>query len=138
MKKSLKPNRSGYLGSQFAAFGLLGVACYMTAAGIALLFLSKDASCRALAAAPLVALPGRCLSEGWFWIVRGLAYGLAGGLVEEPAPALYLAVSGTLAFLTAGLLGLFSRWRGFLTFLALQAVLTGVWAALGYLRHFIG
>ncbi len=80
---------------------------------------------------------GQCLPEGWFWLLRGLAYGPGGGLVVDPSLALSLLISGTLAFLMSGTLGLFRRWRGFVVFLLLEAVLTGLWALLGYLRHFI-
>jgi hypothetical protein len=69
--------------------------------------------------------------------LRGLAYGLGGGLAVDPSLALSLLISGTLAFLISGLLGMFRSWRGFLLFLLLESILTGVWAVLGYLRHYI-
>lgn len=127
----------GGLGSQLTAFGLFGLASYLIGAGIALIFLSGEESCRALIQAPFGAALGRCLPEGWFWLLRGLAYGLGGGLVVDPSPAGSLLISGTIAFLMSGLLGMFRRWRGFVTFLLLEAFLTGLWAVLGYLRHFI-
>jgi hypothetical protein len=107
------------------------------AAGIALLFLSGEESCRALLRSPFGTDFGKCLPEGWYWFLRGLAYGLGGGLVVEPSPALSLLISGTVAILISGLLGVFRRWRGFLIFLLVEAILTGVWAVLGYLRHYI-
>ena len=127
----------GGLASQLTAFGLFGLASYLIAAGIALLFLSREESCRALFENPFGGAAGRCLPEGWFWLLRGLAYGPGGGLVVDPSPALSLLISGTLAFLMSGMLGMFRRWRGFVVFLLLEAVLTGLWAVLGYLRHFI-
>jgi hypothetical protein len=48
-----------------------------------------------------------------------------------------LVVSGLLAFLIAGLLGLFRRWRGLLLYLVVQLALTGLWGALSYLRFYI-
>ena len=127
----------GGLGSQFAAFGLFGLAACLMAAGIALLLLSGEESCRALLRSPFGTDLGKCLPEGSYWFLRGLAYGLGGGLVVDPSPALSLAISGTIAFLISGLLGMFRRWRGFLAFLLVEAILSGVWAVLGYLRSFI-
>ena len=123
--------------SQFVAFGLFGLAASLMAAGIALLLLSGEESCRALLRSPFGTDLGQCLPEGWYWYLRGLAYGLGGGLVVDPSPALSLPVSGTMAFLISGLLGMSRRWRGFLVFLLVEAILTGVWAVLGYLRSFI-
>jgi len=123
--------------SQFAAFGLFGLAACLMAAGTALLLLSGEESCRAVVRFPLGAALGECLPEGWHWYLRGLAYGLGGGLAVDPSLALSLLISGTLAFLISGLLGMFRSWRGFLLFLLLESILTGVWAVLGYLRHYI-
>ena len=136
MKGRNHRGRAG-LWSQFAAFGLFGLAACLMAAGIALLFLSKEESCRAVVQSPFGAALGNCLPEGWYWYLRGLAYGLGGGLVVEPSLALSLLISGTMAFLMGGLLGMFRRWRGFLGFLLVEAILSGVWAVLGYLRSFI-
>ena len=127
----------GGLWSQFAAFGLFGLSACLMAAGIALLVLSGEESCRALLRSPFGTDLGQCLPEGWYWLWRGLAYGLGGGVVVDPAPALSLLISGPIAFLMSGLLGMFRRWRGFLVFLLVEAILTGVWAVLGYLRHYI-
>lgn len=136
MKRTSGAGRGGP-GSHFAAFGLFGSATYLVAAGIGLLYLSRDAGCRGFVDAPFAASTTRCLADGWHWFLNGLVYGIGGVLVIEPPLLASLVVSGLLAFLIAGLLGLFRRWRGLLLYLVVQLALTGLWGALSYLRFYI-
>ena len=132
-----KSTGRGSPGSRFAAFGLFGLAAYLTAAGIALLLLAGNASCGAAMEAPFAAASGRCLAEAWLWFLRGLTRGLGGALALEPPAVPSLFISSLLAFSIAGILGMAKGWRGLLVFVAIQAGLAVLWGVLAYLRYFI-
>jgi len=125
---------------RFLAGALLAAAFFLVEAGVAEIYLARDAQCQAMISNLRIGFGSQdvCMPEWLVFMLGAVSRGVV-GLLWPKAPSIFawLSMGGLYAVLGGGSGQMSPRW-GIIIYLAGHVMLVAILAGLGYLSQFIG